>query len=427
MLTSILKFKLGILAQMYLRRYQPVIIGVTGNVGKTSTKEMIGAILKDFKTVRVSAGNLNNDFGIPLTIFGGFDDEYYTNGPSPWFWAKVLWVSFFRLIFNSEYPQALVLEYGADHPGDIKKLVLKYRPHISVITSVGEIPVHVEFFKDADALADEKSNLIKCLTENDFAVLNIEDERVRKMEDRTRAKVITYGQSKNADVWASDLEIQMSETGHPLGVTFKINKGESLAPVKIKGSLGRTQALSTAAATAVGLTLSRNMAEISNSLRSYKGPKGRLKILSGINNSHIIDDTYNASPASTRLALETLREVPALRKIAVLGDMLELGDYSERAHQEIGRLAAQVADVIICVGEQSKHIADSAYQVLPVYVFETSDQAKDKVKELIREHDLILIKGSQSMRMEKIVVEILADPQQASQLLVRQSRRWRSK
>ncbi len=422
---KILQWKLAFLARLYLWRYKPIIIGVTGNAGKTSTKEMIGAVMRTVKRVRVAGGNLNNELGLPLTILGNFDQEYYEKGPSLWFWFKVLLVSSLQFLVYSNYPEVLVLEYGADMPGDIKKLASMYKPHISVVTTVGDVPVHVEFFKDANVLADEKSNLVRVLSANDYAILNHDDPRVLGMQSKTKAHVITYGFDQTATIRASDIEYMSSDEGRPLGMTFKLNHNDTFVPIRIEGSLGKSQAWSTSAAAAVGSVFGINLVQVSEALSTYHGPKGRLKILHGIHNSNIIDDTYNASPASTRLALKTLRDVPALRKIAVLGDMLELGKHSEKSHQEIIKFASEVADIVIGVGSRMSNRPDLLQQVGPVRLsFENSDEAKVKVKELIQEHDLILIKGSQSMRMEKIVKEIMAEPENAKSLLVRQSHRW---
>ncbi|MBP9822310.1 MAG: UDP-N-acetylmuramoyl-tripeptide--D-alanyl-D-alanine ligase [Candidatus Pacebacteria bacterium] len=430
MLQGILKWKLGVLAKLYLWKYKPMIIGVTGNAGKTSTKEVVGAVVSRIKKVRIASGNLNNELGLPLTVIGGWDDEYYKQGPSMFFWSKVLLIGYLKLIFSNKYPEVLVLEYGADHPNDIKNLVIKYKPHISVVTTVGDVPVHVEYFKNADALADEKSNLVKSLSSNDFAILNYDDHRVLGMKDKTKARVVTYGFETGANIRASDIEYTTNEEGRPVGVTFKLNGSGHFVPVRIEGSLGKSQAWSSAAAAAVGGVLGMNLVQVSEALNTYHGPKGRLKIIHGINNSNIIDDTYNASPASTRLALETIRDLPALRKIAVLGDMLELGEYSEKSHSDIGIFVSGVADILVCVGSRSKAIAESAGLKLAdenIYIFENSDEAKSKVKELIREHDLVLVKGSQGMRMEKIVEAIMSHPENKKDLLVRQSQKWLAK
>ena len=429
-------WKLTILAKLYLWKYKPMIIGVTGNAGKTSTKEMIGAVVNKYisakggsasggKKVRVAGGNLNNEIGLPLTILGSWDKEYYDRGSSLGFWFKVLIVGWWSLVIGQNYPEVLVLEYGADHPGDIKRLATKYKPHISVVTTVGDMPVHIEYFKNADVMANEKANLLSVLNPNDYAILNHDDHRVLNMKSKTKAQVLTYGFEPEATICASDFEYTSDTEGRPLGVTFKLNKDLSFVPVRINGSLGKSQAWSAAAATAVGSVLGMNLVQISETLHDYHGPKGRLKILRGIKNSNIIDDTYNASPASTRLALETLRDVPALRKIAVLGDMLELGEYSEKAHSDIGAFANGIVDILVCVGPCAKFIASAFMK--EVFTFDTSNDAKLKVQELIHAHDLVLVKGSQGMRMEKIVEVIMADLENKKNLLVRQSYRWLSK
>lgn len=434
---KIIVWKLDLLARMYLKKYKPSIIAITGNVGKTSTKEAIACVLKREKRVRSGKGNLNNEFGVPLTIIGDWSDDYYEAGSSPWFWLKVLIVGCWSLIVGRNYPEVLVLEYGTDKPGDIKKLCKKFKPHVSVVTAVGETPVHVEFFQSPQHLAREKSELIKCLEGNDYAILNYDDEVVREMSNKTKAHTMTYGFADGANVRILNFDFRFDEDGRPVGVSFKIHHGgeDTFVPVKIDGSLGWSQAFSAAAAVCVGLIFKINLVDICESLIDYHGPKGRLKILKGIKNSIIIDDTYNASPASTHLALETVKEIAALqqeqnkklRTIIILGDMLELGEYSEQAHLAAGNIAGSFADILVCVGLRAKFIADAASKGIPkenIYTFNTSIEAVVKMDSLIKEGDLILIKGSQGMRMEKIVEEIMAEPLRKKELLVRQGKKW---
>ena len=428
---KIIVLKIDILAKLYLWRFKPEIIAVTGNVGKTSTKEAIAIVLNGVRKVRSGKGNLNNEFGVPLTIIGDFSDDYYEVGSSFLFWCKVIFIGWWSLIFNHKYPEVLVLEYGADKPGDISKLVRKYKPKIGVITAVGEIPVHVEYFSDPDALAREKSKLITSLKSADYAILNHDDPLVYEMREKTKAKVMTYGFTEGSTVKLSNFDFRLDSNEKPSGVGFKIHHSDnSLVPVNLFGVLGRSQALSAGAATAIGVIYGMNLIEISQALAEYKGPKGRLKILSGIKNSVIIDDTYNAAPASTHLAVETLKDITAKRKIAILGDMLELGKYTIQAHQEIGNLVGGSADILVTVGLRAKFIADSAANQMDshnIYSFVNSDSAKIKVQELIKEGDLILVKGSQGIRMEKIVEEIMAEPLRKKELLVRQGKRWLNK
>lgn len=431
---QLLQFILEILARLYLWRYKPVIVAVTGNVGKTSTKEAIGTVLAKIKRIRMSAGNLNNEFGVPLTILGDWSERYYNKGGGIGFWSAVLIKGLAGLFVWPSYPEVLILEYGADRPKDIKKLASKFKPHIGVITAVGEIPVHVEYFSGPEAVAKEKAKLIESLLPSDFAILNHDDLAVLSMKEKTKARVWSFGFTEESEVRISNFDFKMGEDARPLGLVFKLNYGESFVPVQLEGALGKSQALAAAAAAAVGLIFDMNLVTISDALLSYKAPKGRLKLLNGIKHSLIIDDTYNASPSAMHLALDTLKTLSFGKKVAILGDMLELGKYSVDAHREAGNLAGSFVDLLVCVGAKAKFIADSAANQIPkenIFLFDTSDEAKKKVAELIKEGDLILVKGSQGMRMEKITEEIMADPpageERKKELLVRQSGKWLEK
>ena len=405
-----------------------MIIGVTGNAGKTSVKEAIAAVLRRGRTVRIAAGNLNNEFGFALTILGDWDQEYYDRGSSIGLWLRVLWAGCRGLIARRDCAEIFLLEYGADRPGDIKRLAAAFKPHIAVVTTVGDTPVHVEFFENAEAVAAGKANLVKVLTAVDYAILNHDDKRVLDMKSKTKAQIVTYGFEEGSTIRISDFKNLSIDEDKPAGVVFKINEASSFVLVEIDGSLGKSQAYAAAVAAAVGMALDLNLVQISEALKHYRGPNGRLKIIPGINDSTIIDDTYNASPASTRLALETLRDSSGSRKIAVLGDMLELGEYTTLTHRDIGALADSCVDILVCVGSRAKFIAEASKMAKDrIFTFDASDDAKFKIRSLIRERDVVLVKGSQGMRMEKIVAEIMAEPQRKKELLVRQSKRWLSK
>lgn len=424
--------KLDCLAKIYIWRFKPEIIAITGNVGKTSTKEAIAIVLAKIKKVRYGKGNLNNELGVPLTIIGDWGDDYYNSGGSLFFWLRVIFFSFFRWFFENNYPEILILEFGADRPGDISRLVKKYKPKIGVVTAVGEIPVHVEYFSDPDSVAREKSKLVSALKPADYAILNHDDPAVYEMKEKTKAKVMSYGFTEGATVRLSNFDFRLTQDNKPEGIGFKVNYGAHITfvPFNLHGVLGKSQALAAGAATCAGIIYGMNLIEISEAMAGYHGPKGRLRILKGIKNSTIIDDTYNAAPSSMHLALETLREMPVERKIAVLGDMLELGKYTIEAHEQMGNLAGSIADILITVGARAKFAAYSAGNQMDqknIYSFINSDLAKIKIQELLEEGDLILVKGSQGMRMEKIVEEIMAESEKKNELLVRQNIKWRSK
>lgn len=421
---------LTVLARAYIVKYKPAIVAVTGNVGKTSTKEAIGAVLASHKRVRVSGGNLNNELGVPLTILGDWSEKYYRHGSSLNLWFMVLLQGVLGLISQKDYPEILVLEYGADHPGDIGQLVKLYKPQVSVVTAVGEIPVHVEYFSSPEAVATEKSKLVRTLDAGGLAVLNYDDPVVYGMKEVTKAQVKTFGTGDKASVRISNIDITTDNKGRPMGINFKLHMDGSFVPVKIHGSLGKGQAYASAAAMLVGWHFGLNMVQISQGLISYQGTPGRLRIIKGIKDSIIVDDTYNSAPAAMHLALDTLQECSAPRKIAVLGDMLELGKYSIEAHRAVGNKAGNLVNVLVCVGEKAKFIADSAANQMSkdsIFIFHTSDEAKLKVQELIEPGDLVLVKGSQGMRMEKIIEEIMLEPGRKGELLVRQSKKWQAK
>src|SRR3989338_2518494 len=205
-LVRLLQRVLKKLAQFTIWRYRPGIVGVTGNVGKTSTKLAIAAVLSAERKVRWSRGNLNNELGLPLTILGnwGPDELHMVSREQPAgsrrlgkiiFWTSVIAKSLHRLILpkRADYPEILVLEYGADRPGDIKYLLNLARPNVSVITAIGDLPVHVEFFNGPQELAREKARLIECLPSAGFAILNFDDPTVMALKDRTRGHGMTFG------------------------------------------------------------------------------------------------------------------------------------------------------------------------------------------------------------------------------------------
>ncbi len=430
---SLLQYSITLLARMTVFRFRPMIIAITGSVGKTSTKEAIACVVRTRYIVRSSGGNLNNELGVPLTILGDWTDEYYSRGGTPWFWCKVVLIGLVQLVFSRSYPRALILEYGADRPGDIRRLARMFRPHIGVITAIGETPVHVEFFAGPEGVAREKSELIRSLAATDYAILNADDATVLDMKDVTKANILTFGRAEHAHLRISNLEILTDAVEKPEGIIGKLHDAHSFVPVKILGSLGISHAMAAAAAGAVAHALDIHLVTVSEALQKYRGPAGRLRILEGIKNSSIIDDTYNASPIAMHVAIEVLRDVPALagaRRIAVLGDMRELGRYTLQAHEAIGNRVGAVADVLVCVGEKATFIADAARNQMlreNIFTFSTADEARGAVQKLVREHDVILVKGSQGMRMEKIVEEIMAHPERKRELLVRQSDTWLKK
>ncbi|MEK7554992.1 MAG: UDP-N-acetylmuramoyl-tripeptide--D-alanyl-D-alanine ligase [Patescibacteria group bacterium] len=421
---------LRVIASFTLRKFKPGVIGVTGSVGKTSTKEAIGVVLRRLRRVRVSQGSLNSEVGLPLAIIGDWSAKDLElvgkNTPArtkrirkAFFWTKVLMRGSYQLVFTPQgkYPELLVLEYGADRPNDIRYLMEIARPQIAVVTAVGKVPVHVEFYPNVEAVAREKARLPEGLPTNGFAVLSADDEVVAAMRERTRAHVLTFGFSDKAEVRVTNFEHRIHE-GKPIGISFKLEYGGSFVPVRIDGSLGRAVASAAAAAAAIGIVFGMHLVRIAEALAYFEPPRRRMRLVSAIRGAYLIDDSYNASPLSMHVAIETVRQLPATRKIAVLGDMLEIGEYATGEHESVGREAAKVFDVIITVGSRAKFIADGARErgmvKRNVLSFETKDEAADELKGLIRRGDLVLIKASHAMRLDRVVDGLRQLPEQNS-------------
>jgi UDP-N-acetylmuramoyl-tripeptide--D-alanyl-D-alanine ligase len=393
------------LAIWTLKKYKPGVIAVTGSVGKTSTKEAIYAVLKHSRRARRSGGNFNNELGMPLTILGDWQEI-----SGKYFWIRVILTAIGQLIWSfKNYPEILILEYAVDRPGDMKYLLDIARPQIGVVTAIGDIPVHVEFFSGPEAIAREKSKVVEVLPATGFAVLNHDDQAVLEMRQRTRAYVITYGFANDAEVQITNFENWM-DGQRPAGVYFKLNYAGSFVPVRLSGCFGKAQAYAAAAAACIGLVFGLNLVKISEALADYQSPPRRFNLIAGIKNTLILDDSYNASPLSTHAAIETVKELKATRKIAILGDMLEIGKYAPEAHEAVGKIAGKVFDLLFTVGPRAKFIAEAAGEAgmvkRNIYSFDTAEEAKMKVQELIRKGDLVLVKGSNAMQLDKIVEEI---------------------
>jgi len=430
-----LEKSLRAMSSLVLKKYHPFIIGITGSVGKTSTKEAVFIVLASHFRVRRSEKNYNNEIGLPLTVIGA-----ESGGNSFWGWMAVFLKWLGIMIFPISYPEILILEMGADRPGDLKYLTGFIRPEISILTDISGS--HLEFFKSIDGVAKEKGILAKSLREKDLAILNVDNPQIKKIGSQLKARTLTFGFSPEADIRASDVafnyvngedsSVLYSQSKKIKGLSFKLNFKGSTMPVRLNNILSRHNIHAALAGICVGIEMKINLVEIGAALENFCLPFGRMNLIKGIKNSFIIDDTYNSSPVSARAALDVLGEVEAGRKIAVMGDMLELGADSERGHREVAKKFAETGgNIFFAVGERMKAAADELkkrnFDPGNLYVFEDPMSAGKKLQEIIREDDLILIKGSQGMRMEKTVEEVMAEPQKSGELLCRQSRKWKEK
>ena len=454
---SILQKILAILARATIRKYKPKVIGITGSVGKTSAREAIFTVLKTKYSVRTSEKNYNNEIGLPLTILG-----ISHHGRNIFKWLSAVFDVLFGVFWRqNKYPEILVLEYGLDHPGDMDYLLSIAKPDIGVVTAIGEIPVHVEFFKSPEELRAEKAKLIHSLSPSGLAILNHDDYAVYDLKEKTKARVVTFGFSAEGGssprtdrrrahasgreehaemIKISNYRLQVTKDitvgDIPEGISFKIEHKGNMVPFRLVSCFGEPHAYAAAVAAAVGIALEINLVEIAEAMRSFSSPRGRLRLLKGRQHSFILDDTYNAAPEAMRKALDTLQALPGKRKIAVLGDMLEIGKYTEQVHRAIGNQAANFVDLLITVGIRAKFIAEEALapvegkRGLPkeqIISLPNSFAAGRFLYPLIKPGDLILVKGSQSMRMERAVEEIMAEPERAEKLLVRQDKYWKNR
>lgn len=421
MFKKILAWKLKIISRRIIAKYKPKIIGITGSFGKSSAKEAVFSVISGSGLeIRRSRGNFNNEFGFPLAVIGDFKK---TGGIV--FWIKVVLKGIFLIVFGGKkYPDILILEYGADKPGDIDYLVKIARPDIAVVTGISEIPVHVEFYPDARSVASEKSKLVRALPKNGTAVLNGDDPYVADMAEKTTANTVFYGFSPQADFKISQFS-NRSDAGVPIGISFKLENIGKSVPITMKGTIGKAQAYAAAAAVACGSILKINLFDAEKRLSEYKPLPGRSKIIEGVKGSWLIDDTYNSSPKAAEEILLALKELKGTRKIVVLGGMMELGKYSGDAHRNIGKLAADCADIVVGVGDLGKLIiAPASEKGKEALWFASSFEAGKTLADKIKGGDIILIKGSQSARMERVTEALMSDPKKSRKLLVRQYGKW---
>jgi UDP-N-acetylmuramyl pentapeptide synthase len=418
-------------AKAVLRKYQPHIVAITGSVGKTSTKDAIYSVLAPHVFVRKSEKSFNSEVGIPLTILGR--PNAWNN---PLRWLENLIDGLVLILFPSRYPEWLVLEVGADRPGDISS-VAKWLPiDVAVITRLPDVPVHVEFFDSPEEMILEKASLLRGLTPMGVFVANADDPKVLELRDRVPGQSMTYGFSLGSDIHGSDIALLSDGAGRglPAGISATISCEQSghteRGEVRVMGTLGTQALLPVLAAAAVGHALGFRLEDSLRALSSHLPPPGRMRLIPGIKDTLIIDDTYNASPAATLAALDALTLAGrANRTIAVLGDMLELGRYSVEQHKEAGKRAAETCTLLCTVGFRARDIAEGALSAgMPesaILQFEDAQKAGKYLEDIIQPGDVILIKGSQSIRMERAVEEIMQEPERAGELLVRQEREWK--
>lgn len=419
---KVLTFEAGIL----LKRTKPTIIAVTGSVGKTSTKDAIFAVMKNYKKTRKSEKSFNSEIGVPLSVLG-LPNAW--NNPVLWFWNII--EGFFIAFFSRNYPELLVLEAGVDRPGDMSSLARWVKPDVIVMTRLPDVPVHVEYFVTPEAVATEKLEILKVLKPDGLFVYNHDDPKLCEAAAGIRQSSKGFGRYAPTQYTASADEIVYRDD-IPVGSQFKLSHMGEEVIAKAYGSIGIQNAYTYAATAAAVSYFDVSLEDTVLALKNYSSPVGRMRLISGIKGSCIIDDTYNSSPTAVESALTSLRELRGFkRKIAVLGDMLELGQYSTRAHEKVGEVAASSVDFLITIGIRSRKTAESALEhgldESKILQYEDSLTAGKELQQLLMPGDIVLVKGSQSVRAERVVEEIMAEPQRAGELLVRQDKSWKKR
>jgi len=366
---------LGAIAAGWRRRFSPLVVGVTGSIAKTSTKEAIAAVLsRRFRTLR-SEGNRNNEIGLPLTL----------------------------LDLGPEH-EAAVLEMGMYVGGEIADLAAIAEPRIGVVTAVQ--PVHLSRIGSIDAIERAKGELVEALPADGTAVLNVDDPRVARMAARTAARTRSYGFGDVADVGAQDVA-SAGEAGMRFTLRTPAGRRQVATP-----ALGRHGVHNALAAAATGIAAGCDLDEIVTGLAAgWQAPHRDTIVRAG--EVTILDDSYNASPGSVAAALDLLASLPARRRVAVLGEMLELGDGAEAGHRAIGSLAASVAGLIVAVGPGAAPLADAAADGAPdgTRVLRATDAAEalELLRPRLRGGDVVLVKGSRGIGLERVVDGLVAE------------------
>lgn len=354
---------------MRMKRADLKVVGVTGTNGKTTTKEMLAAILAARGPVLKNEGNLNNEVGVPLTLLR-LEDSHW----------------------------AAVVEMGTSAPGEITRLSEIAEPSIGVITNVG--PGHLEGLGSMEGVARAKGELVRAMAPDGRAVLNMDDPYLREILEANRDRAVTFGMTPGADISASEIDEAAD------GVAFLLNTPAGSAAVQLS-SLGSHNVYNALAAAGAAWSLGLSPGEIRQGLANYQPARMRMEVLV-FEGARIINDAYNANPASMAAALNALASVREGRRIAVLGDMLELGPAAKKAHYDVGRLAgAEGYSLLILVGKHAHDTARGAKEAgMPsgdIVIARDPDEAAAALSGRIRPGDCILVKGSRSMRMERVV------------------------
>jgi UDP-N-acetylmuramoyl-tripeptide--D-alanyl-D-alanine ligase len=372
------------LAGYWRRQHDVRVVGVTGSVGKTTTKELIADLLAQDSTVLRTPANLNTEIGVPLSLMQLSSGQRFA-----------------------------VVEMAMYDVGDIRRLTRIAAPEVGVVTNVQ--PSHLQRLGSIERIAQAKAEIVQELPPAGLALLNADDEHVRRMASLTAARVLLYGLTPDADIWADDIKSRGLK-GTEFTVHYRRRTSESFpAQTRLIGAHLVPSALAAVAvAVHFGMSLERAVAGLSN-----VGPGLRLVVGEGMRGSTVLDDSYNASPASMMAALDVLAEIDG-RHIAVLGDMLELGSFELEGHHLVGHRAASAVQRLLTVGVRAQAIAqgarDAGLRLEAVDSFECNDQIIRQLHEELQPGDVVLVKGSRAMRLDEVARAIAARPHPINEL-----------
>ncbi|MCS5637918.1 MAG: UDP-N-acetylmuramoyl-tripeptide--D-alanyl-D-alanine ligase [Myxococcota bacterium] len=369
---------LGSLARGHRRRFPGPVVAVTGSNGKTTTKELIHSILSVSGPCLKNPGNLNNEFGLPLSLLARKD----------------------------EHTRAVV-ELGMNHRGEIARLTAIAEPDVGIVTNVGS--AHIEFLGSQEEIGREKGDLVAGMATGSVAILNRDDPRVMDQASRARGRVRTFGRQPGADVSAED--VRAEPEGH---YAFRLVAPEGSVPIRVRG-LAETTVINALAAAAGALAAEAKLEDTARGLADFRGVAGRMAERAMAGGAHLVDDTYNANPQSMRSALESLvRLTGDGRSVAILGDMGELGETSAAAHRQVGQLTAELGiDQLFVLGSHARRVAEGAraagMEADRVHIEEGHTQLCESVQAFVRAGDWVLVKGSRAMQMERLVNILAAE------------------
>lgn len=441
------------ISKLVLRKHQPFVIGITGNVGKTSTKDlMLASLSHQGKRVRANDKSMNSEFGVPLTIL---------NQKNAWYsilkWIKVVSLGISEL-WSKNYPEILILEVGADKKGDISSIASWVKFDVVVFTQIGEIPAHVENYKNIEEVIEEKSQMLSGLKDNGYIVYNKDSDNINKiikdnaeLIELLNAKLMTFGKRDKIkdltnkeddsitnvlrDRFVTDLcmefdtlinDIWNKETNARIYIKDKESK------LINKNIIGEASIYCSLPGVIVSQLLEMDLDKTLTNISEAKHTPSRMRVLDGINNSIVIDDSYNSSPTSLISGIKTINSIISNdRKIFVIGDMLELGEYARDAHFNVGKDIASSADLLLTVGTRAKFVAQGAIEsgMDRKLIKEVDDarKAADILVKVIVPGDLIYVKGSQGMRLERVVRSLVDTEKVNPNDITRQERDWLNK